>query len=381
MLLLKPLTMDKKPLHVVSFDNPFPPVYGGVIDVFYKLKALHLQGFDIVLHCITDSESIAAPELAAITKEVRFYRRKKNQSFLKLFSFIPFAAVSRYSKALALNLLADDTPILFEGLQTTCVLKKHNFSNRKLVLRLHNIESNYFAGSQRSETNLFKRFLYGSESRKYKNYEQIIQKFNSVLTLSVAETDYVAKHFSNAHYIPVFHGNDSVAKLSPVGKYALYHGDLRLPDNKRAASFVIGIFKKIPDYNLVIASAAGADFVKDLIGDAANISYVKPVDHQHLQQLLADAHLNVMLSFQESGTKLKLVNALYRSRFCIINKNMVDDPRLQELCAMAESESEFLTAINRLKTMEYDDFLRREKVLSQVLNDSVNAAKIGELLS
>ena len=27
-------------LHVVSFQVPFPPDYGGVIDVYYKLKAL-----------------------------------------------------------------------------------------------------------------------------------------------------------------------------------------------------------------------------------------------------------------------------------------------------------------------------------------------------
>ena len=37
-------------LHVVSFQVPFPPDYGGVIDVYYKLKALKKAGHSIILH-------------------------------------------------------------------------------------------------------------------------------------------------------------------------------------------------------------------------------------------------------------------------------------------------------------------------------------------
>ena len=37
-------------LHVVSFQVPFPPDYGGLIDVYYKLKALKEAGCSVVLH-------------------------------------------------------------------------------------------------------------------------------------------------------------------------------------------------------------------------------------------------------------------------------------------------------------------------------------------
>ena len=40
-----------KTLHVIAFDVPYPANYGGVIDVFYKLKYLHECGVDITLHC------------------------------------------------------------------------------------------------------------------------------------------------------------------------------------------------------------------------------------------------------------------------------------------------------------------------------------------
>lgn len=39
-----------KHLNIVAFDNPYPPTYGGVIDVYYKLKSLAETGLKIHLH-------------------------------------------------------------------------------------------------------------------------------------------------------------------------------------------------------------------------------------------------------------------------------------------------------------------------------------------
>ena len=41
------LSISIKKLHIVSFDVPFPPNYGGVIDVFYKLIELKKLGVEI----------------------------------------------------------------------------------------------------------------------------------------------------------------------------------------------------------------------------------------------------------------------------------------------------------------------------------------------
>jgi hypothetical protein len=38
-------------IHIISFDVPYPANYGGVMDVFYKLKNLHALGTHIILHC------------------------------------------------------------------------------------------------------------------------------------------------------------------------------------------------------------------------------------------------------------------------------------------------------------------------------------------
>ena len=122
--------MGKKPLHIVSFDNPYPPVYGGVIDVFYKVKALHALGFDIYLHCFVDGKMQPDPELEQYAAAAHFYRRKKKQSGYKILSIYPFAVYSRYRKELYANIQKIDAPILFEGQQTSFLAKKHDLSGR-----------------------------------------------------------------------------------------------------------------------------------------------------------------------------------------------------------------------------------------------------------
>ena len=49
------MVISKNQLHIVSFDVPYPPNYGGVIDVFYKLKALFDLGIEIYFHTFVES--------------------------------------------------------------------------------------------------------------------------------------------------------------------------------------------------------------------------------------------------------------------------------------------------------------------------------------
>ena len=368
--------MQNKTLHIISFDNPFPPIYGGVIDVYYKIKALHETGMEIYLHCFVAEIPTEFIELEAITKKVFFYKASKNPLFL--FSRIPFSVICRNDKKLLLNLEQVVAPILFEGLKTTYLVHKNQLRNHPKILRLHNIEQHYFEGISKSETSFFRKILFYLESKKYENFEKITPKFDKVMALSHFEKEYVIRKFGDAVYVPVFHGNEMNNRLSPFGKYALYHGDLRMSDNKRAVAFLEAI---IPDYSFIIASSNGADFVKSKIVSASNISFVAIENALHLDTLLENAHLNVMLSFQQSGTKLKLINSLYKSRFCIINANIVDDETVRNCCVMAETETEFVAAVNRLRNQPYLDFDKRESALAPILNDATNAKLIATLIA
>ena len=61
-------------LHLVSLDIPFPPNYGGVIDVFYKIKALSELNCKIFLHCFY-SERKGHKTLHQYCEKVFYYER------------------------------------------------------------------------------------------------------------------------------------------------------------------------------------------------------------------------------------------------------------------------------------------------------------------
>jgi hypothetical protein len=372
------LVMQNQKLHVVSFDNPFPPKYGGVIDVFYKIKALYQLGIEITLHCFIDEIPNQNPELECITKKIFYYKREKN--IWKFFSKVPFSVISRNHGHLLKNLNLDTNPILFEGLQTTYLLKKQKFLERKLYLRLHNIEENYYQGLSKSETNFFKKVVCYLESVKYHHYQKIIGKFDAVFTLSNYETQFILENFKKGNYIPVFHGNDSLINLSEFGNYAFYNGDLRIADNKRAVEFLINVFKKIPDYKLIIASSINLKIVRRQFKQMNNVEFIELESQSHLDVMLENAHINVMFSFQQAGTKLKVINALYKSRFSIINSNMLDDIDLKNLCILAENETEFVSAVNSVKNKSYFDFENRGIILERILSDTQNAKKMVKII-
>lgn len=366
--------MQNNYLHIISFDNPFPPNYGGVIDVFFKIKALHHIGCKIYLHCFTENIPAHCPELNAITEKVYFYKPVAN-SFL-IFSKIPFSVISRNNKNLLANLDAIKAPILFEGMKTTLLVHKGKLQHHPKILRMHNIEQDYFRGISKSETSILRKILFYLEDRKYRAYEKIVSQFDTVFTLSDFENKYINQKFGNAAYIPVFHGNESVMHLDGIGEFALYHGDLNTADNKEAVRFLVSVFREIPDYKLVIASGSGREFVQSLIKDNKNIEFGEFGDFEDLKALLHKAHINICWSFQKSGTKLKLINALFNSRFAIINENIIDDAVIKGLCIQLTNKEQLIEEINRVKQLPFDGFLNRKEVLENSLNDEKNALLI-----
>src|SRR5665213_2717865 len=122
----------EKHLHIISFDVPCPANYGGVIDVFYKLKNLHKAGIKITLHCFEYGRG-EQKELEKYCQTVYYYKR--NTSFVNQLSSIPFIIKSRVSNELINNLLKDNHPILFEGLHTCYFINDERLANRKKIYR------------------------------------------------------------------------------------------------------------------------------------------------------------------------------------------------------------------------------------------------------
>ncbi len=128
-------------LNIIAFNIPWPANYGGIIDVYYKIKALHQCGVKIILHCF-EYERAHSPELEAICEKVFYYKR--HTGLRTNITLLPYNVYSRKHPELIANLLKNDYPILFEGLHCCYYINDPRLHNRKKIYREANIEHDYY---------------------------------------------------------------------------------------------------------------------------------------------------------------------------------------------------------------------------------------------
>lgn len=369
----------KKTLHIISFDIPYPPTYGGIIDVFYKIQSLYELGFEIHLHLFQYGRS-KNDELNKYCKKVYYYKR--NTSAIKVLGPLPYIVSSRANQNLIKNLVEIDAPILFEGLHCTFPLKRKELSSRLTLVRTHNIEHHYYSNLARTEPNWFKKAHFYAEALKLKWYERVLEKCDYILPISIEEGNYFEQKYKTpVRLLPAFHPNKKVAELSKKGYFALFHGNLKISDNRKAAKFLIEIFKNF-DYPLVIAGQTEDKNLIALIDKFKNINFIDIKKFDDLKELFQRAHVNILYSSHSTGVKIKLINSLFNSRYIISNNQALKGSGLESLCQTANSKKEIQQALGQIILMDYskEEIVKREKVLADY-NCLKNARKIADLLS
>ncbi|MBI1184201.1 glycosyltransferase [bacterium] len=363
---------SNKKLHIVAFDIPFPPDYGGVIDVFYKIKALHKLGVKITLHCWQYGGRKEQAELHKYCEKVHYYRRNR---FMNPFSGpLPYIVKTRVSDELVANLNADNAPVLFEGLHTTAPLFFDQLPKRFTIIRNHNIESDYYRLLSEKENRPFKRTYLRQEARLLAQYEAILEKANVVAAIS--ETDHEAlKGRCNSLYVPAFHSNEKVDIIAGSGSYCLYHGNLAVAENDESALYLVReVFSKT-EAKLVIAGNKASKQLREACAEKPNVDLLEHLPVARFDELIQHAGLNVLPTFQPTGIKLKLLNALYKGRFCVANEAMIGNSGLSELCHVANTAAEFVDKIEMLlgKPFTEKDIANREEVLVEKFSNTCSA--------
>lgn len=369
--------MKKKAINIISLDTPYPDNYGGIIDIFQKIKALHAQGIKIHLHCFNENKK-KSKELDKYCQSVNYYKRNKN--WQKWFSLTPFIVKSRDSKTLLKKLLKNKFPILFEGIHTTYLASHKDLVNRKLFLRNHNIEENYYHALYQKEKNIFKKLFFFSEYLKLKKYECNLKSIDSVFSITEKDNSYFSQ-FYYSELVQVFHQEKEVKTKEGKGNFALYHGNLAVLENQDAALyFVNNIFSKI-DYPLVIAGKNPAKKLKREIEKNKKIKLVENPNDKQINDLIGSAHINILSTHQETGIKLKLLKSLFLGRHCLVNDKMLHGTELSHFCDIANSKSQWIEQINNLqkKAFTKKDVVNRSKI-KELYNNQEEAKKIIEFI-
>lgn len=361
-------------LHVISFDVPYPANYGGVIDVFYRVKALSEAGVKVHLHCFEYGRGAA--EVLDRCHEVKYYKR--DTSFWKHFSREPYVVASRRSEALFQDLLKDDYPILCEGLHTTAVLSDRRFQHRKVFVRAHNVEHDYYRLLAESEPSLWRRCFYRMEAAKLKRYEPILQYASGIFAITQADTDYFNAQYGHTVLVPGFSAVSRVCSETGRGYYVLYHGNLSVAENKKAAEWLVeNVFSEL-EVPCVVAGLNPPDSLKKLCERYPNVSLKANLEDAEMIDLIRNAQINVMVTDQPTGLKLKLMNALYNGRFCLVNDDMVRGTALDQLCVLAETPEQFIAEIKRLMDEDFteEDMEERDDALKELYQNDKNAQLI-----
>ena len=371
--------MSESELHIVSFDIPDPPDYGGVVDVFYRIKALAVLGVKIHLHCFQYGRE-NSKLLESICSAVHYYPRKRSPKYL--FSKTPFIVDSRKNDKLLENLISKPYPILFEGLHTTAYLAEAELKGRLKIVRAHNVEHDYYKSLAKTEAIPWKKIFFKQEARKLANYEKVLKHADHILAISSKDEAYFSGKYGHTIKINPFHPIGELSLSDHNEKYAFYHGNLTVSENIEALRYLIQeVFSKM-DVPLVVAGKDAERAVHKIAGKKANLRVFSNPDNKKMNELARKAAVHVLPTFQDTGFKIKLLYSLFTVPFVVVNSMMVSGTDLAPFCEIADTPREMAATITKLISakVESEKLNARSEFLEAHYSNSRNAQKIISLL-
>jgi hypothetical protein len=360
---------------------PYPADYGGVFDLFYKLKTLHQLGIKIHLHCFEYGRG-EQPQLNEYCEEVHYYHRNKGWYFFDL--WLPYIVTSRINLRLIKNLLKDNYPILLEGIHCTYYLFHGELNHRKMLVRLHNVEYEYYHQLAKSENTFYKKIYFTLESYRLKRYENILAKKASLIAVNEKDQlTYQKKLGANdIKFLPVFLPFNEITSQSGKGDFCLYHGNLSVAENEKAAMWLLeNVAHKIP-MKLIVAGKNPSNTFSKSAASFPNVQVISNPSQYQMNELIRNAHIHLLPSFNNTGIKIKLLHALFNGRFIICNKNSTDGTGLENLCVIAENAKEYFQKIKELNQLPFteNEIQKRQMILKEKYNNEKNARQLIEWL-
>lgn len=365
-------------IHIVSLIAPSPPDFGGAFDLFYKIPALAKAGKRIILHYFDYKEGRGVEGLDQYCAEINRYSRTV---FLKsLLTLKPYIVSSRIEAELIHRLNRDEYPVLLEGIHCTGIIPYLN--QRKIVVRVHNDEAQYYHQLYQNESNVLKSFYFLYEATLLKFYQKKLPKEPAFVFVSEQDKESFKEKYRqpNQIFLPCFLPWQTIHSIPGKGNYCLYHGNISVSENLRAALWLASsIFSQI-DFPLVIAGKNAND-LKDKLPGNSNVQLVDSPADEALTSLIRNAHINVLPSFNDTGVKLKFLHALFEGRFCITNEAGAKGSGLHSGFHLASNNGSMIQLIKELISEEFTgDNIAERNTLIQLYNNSVNAEKLIELL-
>ena len=372
--------MDKH-LNIIAFNIPWPANYGGVIDVYYKLKALHECGVNIILHCF-EYERPQAKELESFCEKVYYYKR--HTGIIANITLLPYNVYSRKDPSLLANLLKNNYPILFEGLHSCYFMDNPLLKNRKKIFRECNIEHDYYYHLAKSERQFIKKCFFRIEAWRFRNYQKVVSHADLIISVSTTDTDYLKKEFpaNRIEFIPCFHANEQITAQPGKSGFILYHGKLSVVENEKAALYLIHhVFGKL-DYPCILAGMNPPRSLRDAASLYSNVTIEANPTEERMNFLIREAQINMLVTFQDTGLKLKLLNSLFAGRHTVVNHLMLAGSGLDSLCHIADTPEDMIRECTKLINVPIDEksITKRKELLEPSFSNKYQGARLYKMI-
>lgn len=355
---------------------PAPPDYGGVMDVYYKVKALAATGMRIHLHYFQYKAGRGHQALEPFCQTIQAYPRKTFAQCLP--SPRPYIVASRINKNLIKNLNEDAHPVLLEGIHCSGLLP-YLRKDKKVTVRLHNNEALYYAGLAQTETHLLRNLYYSMEATRLERYQKALSHQISCAALSATDLRFFEDRlgWNKMLFAPLFVPWQQVVSKEGIGSFCLYHGNLSVPENKAAVKWLMQHVFAGTDISFVVAGKAPDAKLKQWMAKFPNTRLVADPHDAELEELIQDAQINILPSMNRTGVKLKLLHALFSGRHCISNSAGVAGSELEAAVHICEDAAGLKALVSRLMQQPFTEAEKKQRRdLLQLYNNSTNAAAL-----
>jgi len=375
--------MSEKWLNIIAFDVPYPPNYGGICDVYYKLKHLHAAGAKIIYHCFYyKGHNPPTEELKKYCEELHYYERQTG--FGKLLSRLPYVVATRNDPTILVNVLSNPYPVLFDGIQNCYFMNHLDMKDKKRIFRANNIEHYYYEGLAEAETNFLRKLYLKREARKLAAFEEELHGVDHILSVAKMDIPHFEQYAKTHHLPPFFLSNfhPEVVPAEKIQKQVLFQGNLEVKENENASKFIINEIAPLTSHKIVIAGKNPAAGLKKLAAGASNVELIDTPSQEKMEELIDCSQINLLLTFQQTGIKLKLLHALESGNHIIINSFMDDSGIFADMCHVVNEPKDIAGKIDELMDSPFtsEEKVERHRKFKIHYDNDLNAKKILELI-
>ena len=141
------------------------------------------------------------------------------------------------------------------------------------------------------------------------------------------------------------------------------------------------VFEKL-SLPFVIAGKDPSPKLTRLVHDHPNTCMVANPSEKEMQDLVSKAQINILPSFNNTGVKLKLINALFNGRHCVVNEQGVAGTGLESACHIATDAASFQNIINDLydKPFTEQEIENRIGLLKRKYDNETNAIRLVKMI-